>query len=122
MKELSLLENCNANWDLVAMNKNDKTFCRTAPIGIFFLIPGKILEIDHFGAMMAQLGIYVMTVFAGLLIHSLITLPMLYFLCTRKSPFKLLSQIAPALITAFGTSSRCANIISIILKQICGRV
>lgn len=59
--------------------------------------------------MMFQLGIYVSTVFLGLLIHGLIVLPSLYFISTRQSPFRLLSKIGPAIVTALGTSSRLPN-------------
>ncbi|XP_015588798.1 excitatory amino acid transporter 3 [Cephus cinctus] len=81
-----------------------------APISVVFLIPGKILEIDDFGLMMAQLGVYVCTVFFGLLVHGLVTLPMIYFICTRKSPYKIISKIGPALVTALGTSSSTATV------------
>lgn len=81
-----------------------------APIAVLFLIPGKILSIDNFEVMIARLGLYVVTVLIGLIIHGFITLPLIYFICTRKSPFKIISKIGPAIVTAFGTSSSTATV------------
>ncbi|XP_046742669.1 excitatory amino acid transporter 3-like [Diprion similis] len=81
-----------------------------APIAVVFLIPGKILGIEDFEVMIARLGIYVMTVFIGLIFHGFVTLPLIYFACTRKSPFKIISKIGPAVVTACGTSSSTATV------------
>ncbi|XP_011306752.1 excitatory amino acid transporter 3 [Fopius arisanus] len=80
------------------------------PIGVLFLIPAKILQTEDIGGMMSRLGVYIATVFLGLLIHGLIVLPTVYFICTRKSPFTILSKIGPAIITAIGTSSSTATV------------
>lgn len=73
---------------------------------MLFLIPGKMLEADDLLVMLSRLGAYVVTVFAGLIIHGIIVLPLVYFAFTRKSPFKILMKIGPAIVTACGTSSR----------------
>ncbi|KAK0167501.1 hypothetical protein PV327_004891 [Microctonus hyperodae] len=87
------------NWTIMAV-----------PFGVLFLIPGKILQTNDLTEMIFQLGIYVSTVILGLLIHGLIVLPSLYFISTRQSPFRLLSKIGPAIITALGTSSSTATV------------
>ena len=79
---------------------------RYAPIGILFLISGKIVEMDDITQMGGQLGMYTVTVIVGLLIHALVVLPSLYFLVVRKNPFVFISGLLQALITALGTSSR----------------
>ncbi|XP_060894847.1 solute carrier family 1 member 3a isoform X1 [Labrus mixtus] len=77
-----------------------------APIGILFLIAGKIVEMDDITSMGGQLGMYTVTVICGLLVHAIVVLPTLYFVITRKNPFVFIAGILQALVTALGTSSR----------------
>lgn len=77
-----------------------------SPVGVMFLVAAKILEMDSFSQVMSQLGLYFVTVLAGLLIQGFIILPMLYLALTRKSPISFLSNMGQPIATAFGTASR----------------
>ncbi|KAK5907761.1 hypothetical protein CesoFtcFv8_005577 [Champsocephalus esox] len=81
-----------------------------APVGIMFLISGKIVEMKDLAEMGGQLGMYTVSVIVGLLIHGLFVLPLLYFLVTRKNPYLFIGGILQALITALGTSSSSATL------------
>ncbi|KAJ0012774.1 hypothetical protein NQD34_017108 [Periophthalmus magnuspinnatus] len=81
-----------------------------APVGILFLIAGKIVEMDDLTQMGGQLGMYTITVIIGLLIHAVIILPTLYFVITRQNPFLFIAGLLQALITALGTSSSSATL------------
>uniref|UniRef100_A0A673BD11 Amino acid transporter n=1 Tax=Sphaeramia orbicularis TaxID=375764 RepID=A0A673BD11_9TELE len=81
-----------------------------APIGILFLIAGKIVEMDDLTQMGGQLGMYTITVIIGLLIHAVLILPTLYFVITRQNPFIFIAGLLQALVTALGTSSSSATL------------
>ncbi|ELK16037.1 Excitatory amino acid transporter 2 [Pteropus alecto] len=77
-----------------------------SPLGIACLICGKIIAIKDLEVVARQLGMYMVTVIVGLIIHGGIFLPLIYFLVTRKNPFSFFAGIFQAWITALGTASR----------------
>ncbi|KAB5559303.1 hypothetical protein PHYPO_G00027510 [Pangasianodon hypophthalmus] len=81
-----------------------------APVGILFLIAGKIVEMKDLLQVGGQLGMFMLCVIIGLLIHSLIALPLLFYLGTRRNPYTFISGLLQALVTAFGTSSSSATL------------
>ncbi|XP_022102913.1 excitatory amino acid transporter 3-like isoform X2 [Acanthaster planci] len=81
-----------------------------SPIGIFFLILGKILDMDDWVTVFSQIGLYSATVISGLLIHGLIILPLIFVIFTRKNPFVFMKGVSPALMTAFATASSSATL------------
>ncbi|EPB80103.1 transporter, dicarboxylate/amino acid:cation Na+/H+ symporter family protein [Ancylostoma ceylanicum] len=83
---------------------------RCYPIGILSLVCKNIVDIDNLTETAQALAMYVVTVICGLMIHSLLTLPLLYFMVTRKSPFAYMTGMLQALATAFGTASSGATL------------
>ncbi|OWK16415.1 SLC1A5 [Cervus elaphus hippelaphus] len=81
-----------------------------APVGILFLVAGKIVEMEDVGLLFASLGKYILCCLLGHAIHGLLTLPLIYFLFTRKNPYRFLWGIMTPLATAFGTSSSSATL------------
>nr|CAD2125971.1 unnamed protein product [Meloidogyne enterolobii] len=80
------------------------------PIGILSLVCKNIVDIDDFTATAQALAMYVVTVICGLMIHSLLTLPLLYYIITRHSPFDFMTGMLQAIATAFGTASSGATL------------
>uniref|UniRef100_A0A915NB55 Amino acid transporter n=1 Tax=Meloidogyne javanica TaxID=6303 RepID=A0A915NB55_MELJA len=80
------------------------------PIGILSLVCKNIVDIDDLTATAQALAMYVVTVICGLMIHSLLTLPLLYYIITRHSPFDFMTGMLQAIATAFGTASSGATL------------
>ncbi|XP_046276128.1 excitatory amino acid transporter 3 isoform X2 [Marmota monax] len=74
------------------------------PLGILFLIAGKIIEVEDW-EIFRKLGLYMATVLSGLAIHSIVILPLIYFIVVRKNPFRFAMGMAQALLTALMISS-----------------
>ena len=86
---------------------------KIAPLGIFCLVTHKFGEAFAAGDVMdllAKLGKYIAAVSAGLLIHGLVTLPFIYWLFTRKNPYRFIYQMGQALLTAVSTASSTATL------------
>uniref|UniRef100_A0A0M3HUC3 Amino acid transporter n=1 Tax=Ascaris lumbricoides TaxID=6252 RepID=A0A0M3HUC3_ASCLU len=83
---------------------------RYSPVGIMCLIMGKILEIHDLADTARMLAMYMVTVLLGLAIHSLISLPLLFFVCTKKNPYVFMRGLLQAWITALGTASSSATL------------
>lgn len=79
-----------------------------APYGVFCLIVSLILD-TGFQAFLPLMK-YFVTVAIALLVHIFVILPMLLKLFTKLSPWKLMSAMSPALLTAFSTASSSATL------------
>lgn len=77
-----------------------------SPIGIFFLVVSQIMKMEDLGDVAGRLGYYFLTVVVGCLVQGFVILPIIYFVFTRKNPYRFIQGLSQALVTAFGTSSR----------------
>jgi proton glutamate symport protein len=84
------------------------------PLGIFSIsakvISQQILMGNEIGEIISRLGLYFITVLAGLLIHGFITLPLFVKILGRSNPVKHFRNMATPLLTAFSTSSSNATL------------
>jgi len=85
-----------------------------APIGIFGIIAKTVAEqagdLNNLLNIVGRLGIYMLVVISGLVIHSTVTLPALLKFAGRVSPVKHLKVMSTPLVTAFSTSSSNATL------------
>jgi proton glutamate symport protein len=81
---------------------------RFAPLGVFGLVAEVIAQTGW--SAVRPLSVFFACVILGLLTHALITLPLILRLVARVSPLKHYRAMAPALTTAFSTSSSAATL------------
>ncbi len=80
------------------------------PLGIFGIIAKVVSEHSNLSELGSRMGIYMATVFIGLIVHSFITLPLLVKFIGKANPLKHFNAVKTALITAFSTSSSSATL------------
>ena len=90
------------------MMKMTELIMKFAPIGVFGLIAAVIAETGFAAA--RPLAVFALAVVAALLLHSVITLPLLLRVIGRVNPFAAMRAMSPALLTAFSTSSSSATL------------
>ncbi|XP_068164225.1 excitatory amino acid transporter 3 isoform X2 [Antennarius striatus] len=79
------------------------------PVGILFLIAAKIIEVEDW-EIFKKMGLYIVTVLSGLAIHSIICLPLIFFVIVRKNPYTFTLGMTQALVTALMISSSSATL------------
>ena len=81
-----------------------------APIGIFAIVAGQFALIENVLLMLRNMLFYVITVAAGLAIHTFITLPILLRVVGKVRPWAHLRNMSLPMVTAFSTASSGATI------------
>lgn len=79
-----------------------------APIGVFGLVSAVVAK-TGFSAL-RPLALFFFTVLAGLVFHSVVTLPIVLKFIARVSPLAHARAMAPAILTAFSSSSSAATL------------
>ena len=81
---------------------------KLAPIGVFGLI---IKAVHNSGTgIIPSIGMYMLTIFVGLLIHLFIILPLIFYIFTSTSPLFHFKAMRNAMMMAFSTSSSSATL------------
>ncbi|KAL9964513.1 hypothetical protein ACROYT_G028165 [Oculina patagonica] len=81
-----------------------------SPIGICSMIAAKLAAMADILDALRLLGMFMVTVIVGLLIHVLVVLPIIFVAITRKNPYKFMRGLREAMVTAFGTDSSSATL------------
>lgn len=90
------------------MMKLTEFIMKFAPIGVFGLIAAVIAETGFAAA--RPLAVFALAVVTALLLHSVVTLPLLLRFIGSVRPFATMRAMSPALLTAFSTSSSSATL------------
>ena len=78
---------------------------RFAPIGVFAIVAKQFADAGDVAALLKNMLMYVLTVAAGLVIQTFITLPLLLRFMGRVHPFRHFRNMGVPLLTAFSTAS-----------------
>lgn len=81
---------------------------RFAPIGVFALVAKVVAQTGW--ESIQTVGLFFLTVLGALALHFLVTLPLLLRFVGRVSPIRQYQAMAPALLTAFSTSSSSSTL------------
>ncbi len=82
-----------------------------APIGIFGIVASEVARnSEELANIAGSLSIYALSVVVGLLIHGLVTLPLIVRFIGKAKPYAHLKNMATPLLTAFSTSSSNATL------------
>lgn len=108
----TLIDFLNAVLDVIM--KITMFIIRLTPLGVFSIsakvIAQQVQMNNDIYEVISRLGLYFITVLAGLLIHGLITLPLFVRLLGKANPLKHIKNMATPLLTAFSTSSSNATL------------
>lgn len=81
-----------------------------SPIGIMSLIIEKFLTLQDLSGTMSRLGMYMVTVIVGLILHGFISIPAMYAIATRKNPLTFMRKCTECIVFAIGTGSSTATL------------
>lgn len=90
------------------MTRLTQLVMRFAPLGVFGLV-AEVVADTGFDALQ-PLAVFFVAVLLGLLTHAFVTLPLVLRFVADRSPFAHYQAMAPALLTAFSTSSSAATL------------
>jgi len=94
------------------MMKITDLIIKFAPIGVFGLVAKVVADTDtdKLDELAQTVGVFFLTVLGALLFHFLVTLPLMLRFVAGVSPLRHYKAMAPALLTAFSTSSSASTL------------
>jgi len=97
-------------WDGVfhVMMRMTEWIMKFAPIGVYGLVSAVVAKAGF--AAVGPLAVFAVTVLIALLVHTLVTLPLFLKYVGGVKPYKMFPAMAPAMLTAFSTSSSSATL------------
>ena len=81
---------------------------KLAPIGVFALVAKVVADQADIAGLIKNLGNFVFCVMSALMVHALITLPVIMRFIGKLNPFKHFKNMISAILTAFSTASSAA--------------
>ncbi|KAH7963131.1 hypothetical protein HPB52_019653 [Rhipicephalus sanguineus] len=103
-KPVEILKQFFAALDVVIMKLVFLVMWMT-PVGVMSLLCARILSVGSIVALFHQMALLVATVLSGLAVELFVVECLLYFLVTRKNPFKFLGELAYVGLCAFVTAA-----------------
>ncbi len=96
------------------MMKITMSIIKLTPLGVFAIMAKVIAQFTgDAGSLIeifSRLGLYMVTVLLGLILHSVIVLPFIMWITVRLNPWKHIRNMTVPLLTAFSTSSSSATL------------
>jgi Na+/H+-dicarboxylate symporter len=83
---------------------------RFSPIGIFGIVISIVASHENLSSLVYRLGLFMLVVLAGLIIHSMITMTVLLRIAGKVNPVTHVKAMITPLLTAFSTSSSNATL------------
>ena len=80
------------------------------PLGVFGIVAKVVADQDDLASLGARMGLYMGTVILALLLHFLLTLPLLVKTIGKARPYRHMANMVTPLLTAFSTSSSGATL------------
>jgi len=104
-KVLQLFETLNA-----AIQKMVGLVIWLSPIGVWSLVSFYMGSSGDFWQLVKGMGLLIAARFTGVILHGILTLPLILFVLTKKNPYKIIVACSEIWVIAFGTSSSAATL------------
>ncbi|ESP04778.1 hypothetical protein LOTGIDRAFT_156002 [Lottia gigantea] len=87
-----------------------RNFFWAGPIGIASLVAVSIAPVEDIAGVFSRLGLFVVCVVVGLIIHQFIILPVIFIIFMRRNPFKFMLSTIRAILLGFASTSTAVAI------------